>query len=75
MLMVIKLLSFRIRLLLLVLFRGDHYVVSAPKSDFSGVVQLVFWVDVRMLKRNMFLLNVCFLILLVRVQVLETFIV
>ena len=27
--------------------QGDHYVVSAPKSAFSGVVQLVFWVDIR----------------------------
>lgn len=32
--------------------QGDHYVVSAPKSDFSGVVQLVFWVDVRHLSKD-----------------------
>lgn len=32
--------------------RGDYYVVSAPKSDFPNVVQLVFWVDVRMLKKD-----------------------
>lgn len=32
--------------------QGDYYVVSAPKSDFSNVVQLVFWVDIRMLKKE-----------------------
>ena len=30
--------------------KGDYFVVSAPKSQFTGVVQLVFWVDVRKVK-------------------------
>ena len=30
--------------------RGNYFVVSAPKSQFTGVVQLVFWVDVRKVK-------------------------
>lgn len=32
--------------------QGDYYVVSAPKSDFLNVVQLVFWVDVRKLNKD-----------------------
>ena len=32
--------------------RGDYYVVSAAKSLFSGVTQLVFWVDIRKLKKD-----------------------
>lgn len=32
--------------------QGDYYVFSAPKSDFTGVVQLVFWVDVRRIKTD-----------------------
>lgn len=32
--------------------RGDYYVVSAPKSVFSGATQIVFWVDVRKLKKD-----------------------
>lgn len=32
--------------------RGDYYIASAPKSDFAGVTQIVFWVDVRKLKKN-----------------------
>lgn len=32
--------------------KGDYYVVSAPKSAFAGVTQLVFWVDVRQLKKD-----------------------
>ena len=31
---------------------GDYYVVSAPKSSFSSVTQIVFWVDVRKLKKD-----------------------
>lgn len=31
---------------------GDYYVVSAPKSVFSGSTQIVFWVDVRKLKKS-----------------------
>lgn len=30
--------------------KGDYFVVSAPKSKFAGVVQLVFWVDIRKVK-------------------------
>lgn len=30
--------------------KGNYFVVSAPKSNFTGVVQLVFWVDVRKVK-------------------------
>lgn len=30
--------------------KGDCFVVSAPKSDFANVVQLVFWVDIRKVK-------------------------
>ena len=30
--------------------RGDYYIVSAPKSAFAGVTQIVFWVDIRKLK-------------------------
>ena len=32
--------------------RGDYYVVRAEKSLFSGVTQLVFWVDIRKLKKD-----------------------
>lgn len=32
--------------------QGDYYVVSAPKSAFLNTTQLVFWVDVRKLKKN-----------------------
>lgn len=32
--------------------QGDHYVVSVPKSDLKGVVQMVFWVDVRRVKKD-----------------------
>lgn len=32
--------------------RGDYYVVSAPKSAFAGATQIVFWVDVRKIKKN-----------------------
>ena len=32
--------------------QGDYYVVSAAKSAFQNVVQLVFWVDVRKLKKD-----------------------
>lgn len=32
--------------------RGDYYIVSAPKSVFAGVTQIVFWVDVRKLKKE-----------------------
>lgn len=32
--------------------QGDFYVVSASKSAFSGVVQMVFWVDIRKIKRE-----------------------
>lgn len=32
--------------------KGDYYVVSAPKSAFAGVTQIVFWVDVRQLKKD-----------------------
>lgn len=32
--------------------RGDHYVVSSPKSVLSGATQLVFWVDVRNIKKH-----------------------
>ena len=32
--------------------RGDYYIVSAPKSVFEGVTQIVFWVDVRKLKKE-----------------------
>ena len=31
---------------------GDYYIVSTPKSALSGVTQLVFWVDVRKLKKS-----------------------
>lgn len=30
--------------------KGGNFVVSAPKSQFTGVVQLVFWVDIRKVK-------------------------
>jgi hypothetical protein len=30
--------------------KGNCFVVSAPKSDFTNVVQLVFWVDIRKVK-------------------------
>lgn len=29
---------------------GDYFVVRSPKSVFTGVVQLVFWVDIRKVK-------------------------
>lgn len=32
--------------------KGDYYVVSAPKSSFAGATQMVFWVDVRKLKKE-----------------------
>jgi hypothetical protein len=32
--------------------QGDYYVVSAPKSVFTGTTQIVFWVDVRKLKTD-----------------------
>lgn len=32
--------------------RGDYYVVSAAKSLLSDVTQLVFWVDIRKLKKD-----------------------
>lgn len=32
--------------------RGDHYIVSAPKSAFKGATQIVFWVDIRNLKKD-----------------------
>ena len=32
--------------------QGNYYVVSASKSDLSGVVQLVFWLDVRRLAKE-----------------------
>lgn len=32
--------------------QGDCYVVSAPKSAFLNTTQLVFWVDIRKLKKN-----------------------
>ena len=32
--------------------KGDYYVVSASKSAFLNTVQLVFWVDVRKIKKN-----------------------
>ena len=32
--------------------RGDYYVVSVAKSLLSGATQLVFWVDVRKLKKE-----------------------
>lgn len=32
--------------------QGGYYVVSAPKSDFSNAVQLVFWVDIRKLSKD-----------------------
>lgn len=31
---------------------GDHYIVSVPKSDLAGTVQMVFWVDVRRIKKD-----------------------
>lgn len=31
---------------------GDYYIVSAPKSAFAGATQIVFWVDVRKLKKD-----------------------
>jgi hypothetical protein len=30
--------------------KGNHFVVSIPKSSLTGVVQLVFWVDIRKVK-------------------------
>ena len=32
--------------------QGNCYVVSAPKSVFEGVTQIVFWVDIRKLKTD-----------------------
>lgn len=32
--------------------RDNCYVVSAPKSAFEGVTQMVFWVDIRNLKKD-----------------------
>ena len=32
--------------------RGDYYVISAPKSVFTGTTQIVFWVDIRKLKKD-----------------------
>ena len=32
--------------------RGDYYVVSVPKSTLASVVQMVFWVDVRKIKKD-----------------------
>ena len=32
--------------------QGDYYVVSASKSAFKTVVQLVFWVDIRKIKKD-----------------------
>lgn len=32
--------------------QGEYYVVSAPKSAFLNTVQLVFWVDIRKLKKD-----------------------
>ena len=32
--------------------KGDYYIVSAPKSAFAGATQVVFWVDVRKLKKD-----------------------
>jgi hypothetical protein len=32
--------------------RGDYYVVSTPKTALSGAAQMVFWVDVRKLKKK-----------------------
>lgn len=31
---------------------GDFYIVSAPKSTLAGAVQMVFWVDVRKIKKD-----------------------
>lgn len=32
--------------------QGDYYIVSAPKSVFNGTTQIVFWVDIRKLKKD-----------------------
>lgn len=32
--------------------RGDYYIVSAPKSVFKDTTQIVFWVDVRKIKKQ-----------------------
>ena len=32
--------------------RGNYYVVSAPKSVFKNATQIVFWVDVRKIKKD-----------------------
>ena len=32
--------------------QGDYYIVSAPKSAFAGATQIVFWVDIRKLKKE-----------------------
>ena len=32
--------------------KGGYYIVSAPKSVFTGVTQIVFWVDIRQLKKD-----------------------
>ena len=32
--------------------RGDYYIVSAPKSALTNTTQIVFWVDVRKLKKE-----------------------
>lgn len=32
--------------------RGDYYIVSASKSVFKDVTQIVFWVDIRKLKKD-----------------------
>ena len=32
--------------------KGNYYVVSVPKSVLKGTVQIVFWVDVRKIKKN-----------------------
>jgi hypothetical protein len=32
--------------------KGGYYIVSAPKSALAGATQIVFWVDIRNLKKN-----------------------